>query len=104
MGDAVLVETAADGVRTLTFNRPERRNGWSSDLEDAYYAALTDATTPPPMRARPPLAFARPHLRAMSPAAKSRENATAIADHVDSESSPASVRESERPGPSTLAL
>ena len=34
---AVLVETDGAGVRTLTFNRPERRNGWSSDLEDAYY-------------------------------------------------------------------
>ena len=35
---AVLVETDGAGVRTLTFNRPERRNGWAGDLEDAYYA------------------------------------------------------------------
>ena len=56
---AVLVETDADGVRTLTFNRPERRNGWSSDLEDAYYGALTDAAAdqgcePSSSRARAP--------------------------------------------------
>jgi len=40
---AVLVETDAAGVRTLTFNRPERRNGWAADLEDAYYAASVSA-------------------------------------------------------------
>ena len=48
---AVLVETDAAGVRTLTFNRPERRNGWSGDLEDAYYAALTAAAADPAVRA-----------------------------------------------------
>ena len=51
MTDAVLVETDADGVRTLTFNRPDRRNGWSSDLEDAYYDALSDAAADPAVRA-----------------------------------------------------
>ena len=49
--EAVLVETDAAGVRTLTFNRPERRNGWAADLEDAYYAALTDAAADPAVRA-----------------------------------------------------
>ena len=48
---AVLVETDAEGVCTLTFNRPERRNGWAGDLEDAYYAALTDAARDPAVRA-----------------------------------------------------
>ena len=48
---AVLVETDAEGVCTLTFNRPERRNGWAADLEDAYYAALTDAARDPAVRA-----------------------------------------------------
>src|SRR3954471_2018880 len=28
------------GVATLTLNRPERRNGWSPELEAAYFAAL----------------------------------------------------------------
>jgi enoyl-CoA hydratase/carnithine racemase len=51
MTDAVLAETDVDGVRTLTFNRPERRNGWSVDLEDAYYAALTAAAADPAVRA-----------------------------------------------------
>jgi enoyl-CoA hydratase/carnithine racemase len=37
--DLVLRETK-DGVATLTFNRPERRNGWSPELEAAYFAAL----------------------------------------------------------------
>ncbi len=49
--NAVLAETDVDGVRTLTFNRPERRNGWSAELEDAYYAALTDAAADPAVRA-----------------------------------------------------
>jgi enoyl-CoA hydratase/carnithine racemase len=29
MSDAVLAECDADGVLTVTFNRPERRNGWA---------------------------------------------------------------------------
>jgi enoyl-CoA hydratase/carnithine racemase len=48
---AVLAETDPEGVRTLTFNRPERRNGWSSDLEDAYYTALAEAAGDPAVRA-----------------------------------------------------
>jgi enoyl-CoA hydratase/carnithine racemase len=42
-GDAVLADRDADGVLTLTFHRPERRNGWAEDLEQAYYACLEDA-------------------------------------------------------------
>lgn len=51
MTDAVLVETDADGVRTLTFNRPDRRNGWSEELEDAYYGQLTAAAADADVRA-----------------------------------------------------
>ncbi len=51
MTDVVLVETDADGVRTITFNRPERRNGWSEELEDAYYGALTAAAADEDVRA-----------------------------------------------------
>lgn len=43
--DLVLADTDADGVLTLTLNRPERRNGWTSELRDAYYARLTAAAT-----------------------------------------------------------
>jgi enoyl-CoA hydratase/carnithine racemase len=51
VADAVLVETDTDGVRTITFNRPERRNGWSEELEDAYYGALTAAAADEGVRA-----------------------------------------------------
>ena len=51
MTDAVLVETDADGVRTVTFNKPERRNGWSEELEDGYYGALTAAAADEAVRA-----------------------------------------------------
>jgi enoyl-CoA hydratase/carnithine racemase len=51
VADVVLVETDADGVRTITFNRPDRRNGWSEELEDGYYGALTAAATDEAVRA-----------------------------------------------------
>lgn len=41
--DLVLADLDADGVLTVTFNRPDRRNGWSEELEQAYYARLTEA-------------------------------------------------------------
>ena len=51
MTDAVLVETDADGVATITFNRPERRNGWAEDLADAYDDALAAAARDETVRA-----------------------------------------------------
>jgi enoyl-CoA hydratase/carnithine racemase len=51
MADAVLAERDADGVLTLTFNRPERHNGWGEDLEQGYYAHLTAAAADPGVRA-----------------------------------------------------
>ncbi len=51
MNDAVLAECDADGVLTVTFNRPERRNGWAEDLEEGYAAALTAAAHDPRVRA-----------------------------------------------------
>ena len=51
MTEAVLAETDPDGVRTLTFNRPERRNGWSDDIQDAYYGHLEAAAADPDVRA-----------------------------------------------------
>ncbi len=51
MTEAVLAETDPDGVRTLTFNRPERRNGWAEDLQVAYYAHLEAAAADPDVRA-----------------------------------------------------
>ena len=32
------------GVLLLTWNRPERNNGWTIDLEDAYFGALIEAS------------------------------------------------------------
>lgn len=51
MTDAVLAERDADGVLTLTFNRPERNNGWDDELQDAYYAQLAAAAADPDVRA-----------------------------------------------------
>jgi enoyl-CoA hydratase/carnithine racemase len=51
MTDLVLAERDDDGVLTLTFNRPDRRNGWSEELEQAYYARLTDAAADGDVRA-----------------------------------------------------
>lgn len=51
MSEPVLVEVDADGVATVTFNRPERRNGWSEEIEEAYYGALRAAATDPAVRA-----------------------------------------------------
>ena len=48
---AVLAEPGDDGVLTLTFNRPERRNGWSEELATAYYGRLADAAADPTVRA-----------------------------------------------------
>ena len=51
VGDAVLADRDSDGVLTLTFHRPERRNGWAEDLEESYYAHLTAAAVDPQVRA-----------------------------------------------------
>ena len=40
----MLADRDGDGVLTLTFNRPERRNGWAEDLQKAYLARLEEAT------------------------------------------------------------
>jgi enoyl-CoA hydratase/carnithine racemase len=50
MTDLVLADLDADGVLTLTLNRPERRNGWNDDLKDAYYDRLTAAAADPDVR------------------------------------------------------
>jgi enoyl-CoA hydratase/carnithine racemase len=49
--NAVLADRDGDGVLTLTFNRPERRNGWAEDLQQAYLARLTEATADERVRA-----------------------------------------------------
>lgn len=51
MSDAVLADRDADGVLTLTFNRPERRNGWDDDLRTAYDEQIRAAAVDPEVRA-----------------------------------------------------
>lgn len=50
-GHAVLADRDGDGVLTLTFNRPERRNGWADDMYEAYYAHLAGAAADEQVRA-----------------------------------------------------
>jgi enoyl-CoA hydratase/carnithine racemase len=47
----VLLSELRDGVLLLTWNRPERNNGWTYDLELAYFDALRDAAVNPEVRA-----------------------------------------------------
>jgi enoyl-CoA hydratase/carnithine racemase len=49
--DAVLADLGDDGVLTLTFNRPERRNGWSEEIATAYFGRLAEAEADPAVRA-----------------------------------------------------
>jgi enoyl-CoA hydratase/carnithine racemase len=47
----VLTDLDEDGVLLVTWNRPERNNGWTVDLEDAYFSALVAAAADPSVRA-----------------------------------------------------
>jgi enoyl-CoA hydratase/carnithine racemase len=49
--DELVLRDLADGVLTLTWNRPARRNGWNIDLENAYFQALDDAEADETVRA-----------------------------------------------------
>ncbi|WP_232662258.1 enoyl-CoA hydratase-related protein [Pseudonocardia sp. TRM90224] len=51
MTDAVLADRDDAGVLTLTFNRPDRHNGWSEELQLPYYALLESAAVDPDVRA-----------------------------------------------------
>ena len=46
----VLLSDFSDGVLLLTWNRPERNNGWTIELEEAYFVALIDASKNPDVR------------------------------------------------------
>jgi enoyl-CoA hydratase/carnithine racemase len=48
--DLVLYEVDADGVATLTLNRPERRNAWSIPMELRFYELLDQAAADPDVR------------------------------------------------------
>ncbi|HMG43283.1 MAG TPA: enoyl-CoA hydratase-related protein [Acidimicrobiales bacterium] len=50
MGDPVLLRDLDAGVLLLTYNRPERNNAWTIELEEAYFAALVEAGRDPGVR------------------------------------------------------
>jgi len=50
MADDVLYEVR-DGVALLTFNRPDRMNGWTTDMEDRYLDLLLQAEVDTDVRA-----------------------------------------------------
>ena len=47
----LLSELDEQGVLLLTYNRPERNNGWTIELEEAYFGALIEAANDPAVRA-----------------------------------------------------
>lgn len=49
--DDLLCEIDEDGVLLLTLNRPHRNNGWTHDLEFAYFGSLIAAANDPGVRA-----------------------------------------------------
>jgi len=46
----VLSELDEHGVLLLTLNRPERNNGWTMEMEEAYFGALIDAANDPAVK------------------------------------------------------
>ena len=42
--DQLVLQDLQDGVLLLTWNRPQRNNGWNPDLEASYFQALIDAS------------------------------------------------------------
>ncbi len=50
-GEPLVLCDLADGVLTVTLNRPERSNGWTGALTRAYFGALEQAARSPEVRA-----------------------------------------------------
>ena len=51
MTEALVLRALDRGVLTLTFNRPDRNNGWTLELEEAYFDALAAAAADAEVRA-----------------------------------------------------
>jgi enoyl-CoA hydratase/carnithine racemase len=51
MGDDVVLYEVDDGVALVTFNRPDRMNAWTGELEDRYFDLLLRADAAPEVRA-----------------------------------------------------
>ena len=50
MADELILRDLHEGVLLLTWNRPERHNAWTIDLEEAYFGALLEAASDPEVR------------------------------------------------------
>lgn len=50
MSDVCILQDLADGVLLITWNRPDRHNGWTVDLEEQYFGALLDAAANPDVK------------------------------------------------------
>jgi enoyl-CoA hydratase/carnithine racemase len=50
MTEPLVLTSLEDGVLLIRWNRPDRNNGWSFELEDAYFDALRDASLDPDVR------------------------------------------------------
>jgi len=50
-GDVVLMERPEDGVAVLTFNRPERLNAWTPELQSRYFDLLEECAADGEVRA-----------------------------------------------------
>ena len=51
MAEDVVLQEVRDGVALLTWNRPERMNAWTGELEDRYFELLAEADASPDVRA-----------------------------------------------------
>jgi enoyl-CoA hydratase/carnithine racemase len=49
--DVVVCDVDADGVATVTLNRPDRMNAWNDAMEIRYFDLLDDADADPAVRA-----------------------------------------------------
>ena len=50
--DAPVLCAVADGVATVTLNRPDRMNAWTHAMEVMYFALVDDLDDDPDVRAR----------------------------------------------------
>jgi enoyl-CoA hydratase/carnithine racemase len=50
MADPLLLQELDGGVLVVSYNRPDRNNAWTMDLEEAYFDCLADASRDPAVR------------------------------------------------------
>lgn len=77
----IVTQTVADGVAVLTFNRPERHNAWSVELENRYYARLHAAEADPDIRVVVVTGAGRSFCPGMDTAALADQVATGVSSN-----------------------